>query len=149
MSFKWGDLLNVGLQAGGAYLGYQNQNKKQKELEKAYSAYNAAKAAQAAMAGQGGGGSRSGGGGGGGKGKMQSLISQGYADYNKMLQPYADEAAKALPAISSLYSKGTQGMSAFSDRVFDPEFMRKVLTLDGAPQMNLPSYLVGGANATK
>jgi hypothetical protein len=145
MDINWGQLLSAGVQAGGAYLGYRNQEKKQKELESQYKAYNAAKTAQAALAAQQGGGSRSGGGGGGGRNtsKMQSIISQGYADYNKMLQPYIDESNKALPAMSALYGKGIEGMSGFSDQVFNPEFMKKALTLDGPPEMNLPEYLMG------
>ena len=144
MGFSWGDLLSVGVQAAGSYVNYKNQEKKQKELESQYKAYNAAKAANAAMANQGGG--RSGGGGGGGgrnTAKQQALITQGYADYNKMLQPYIDEANKALPAMSALYAKGNEGMSGFTDQVFAPEFIKKALTLDGPPVMNLPDYLKG------
>lgn len=142
MAMNWGALLNVGVQAAGTYMNYRNQESKQKELEKQYKAYNAAKAAQAAMAGQGRGG---GGGGGGGRNtaKQQALISQGYADYNKLLQPYIDEANKALPAMSALYGKGIEGMSGFADQVFNPEFVKKALTLDGPPEMNLPDYLTG------
>lgn len=142
MDINWGQLLSAGVQAAGTYFNGKSQEKKQKELEKQYKAWNAAKAANAAMAGQ-----RSGGGGGGGGGrntaKQQALITQGYADYNKMLQPYIDEANKALPAMSALYAKGNEGMSGFADQVFAPEFVKKALTLDGPPVMNLPDYLKG------
>lgn len=146
MGFSWGDLLSVGVKAVGSYVGYQNQEKKQKQLESQYKAYNAAKAANAANAALAGQGHSSGGGGGGGgkdTSKQQALISQGYADYNKMLQPYIDEANKALPAMSALYAKGNEGMSGFTDQVFAPEFVKKALTLDGPPVMNLPDYLRG------
>ena len=145
MAIPWGELLNVGMQAGGAYLNYQNQQKKQDELERQYAAYQAAKAFQAQQSSGGGGGYSRGGGGG----ANRAATSAAYDKYNAMLKPYIDEANRALPMMSEMYGKGVKGFGGFTDQVLSPEHIQKVLTMDGPQEMKLPDYLMGGSNVPR
>lgn len=139
----WTKLILPGLIAGGSYLDYKDKKKRQKELDKSYSAYRAAQLANAAGEGGGGSSGGGGGGGGGGTGKAQAILEDYNERANAMLEPYVKVGREVLPVTSDAYKQGVGGFNSFAGQVFDPEFLKRVLTYNPPKEKELPAYLAG------
>jgi hypothetical protein len=142
MAFEWTNLIAPALQAGGAYLQYNDKKERGKDLDRQYQAYLDARELQAqANASRG----RSGGGGGGGN---KTAAAQMMADYIKQAQaryePYMRMANEVLPKQTELYASALPGAQNFVSSMLSPENIADMMRYDRPVQPDLPDYLAGG-----
>ena len=140
----WTDFIEPVLQAGGAYLQYNDKKNRQADLERNYQAYLSAKEQQAAAqaANRGGGG---GGGGGGGNKTAAALMMEEYLrKAQARYEPYLKAANDILPQQTALYGAALPGAQNFAVSALSPEVVADVMRYDRPQQAALPEYLYGG-----
>jgi len=140
----WTDFIGPALQAGGAYLQYNDKRNRAKDMDRQYQGYLAAKEAQARM-NQGGGGRSSGGGGGGGNKTAAAKMMEEYLrKAQERYAPYVQAANEALPLQTELYKSAQPGAQNFVNSALSPDVIADIFRYDRPVQPELPSYLAGG-----
>lgn len=138
----WTDFIGPALQAGGAYLQYNDKKNREQDLNRQYNAYVAAKQFQEQQNASGGG--RSGGGGGGGN---KSAAAKMMEEYLKRAQaryePFAKAALDVLPQQTALYNAAMPGAQNFAQSALSPEVIADIMRFDRPTEAALPDYLYG------
>lgn len=137
----WGPLINAGIQAGGAYLQYQDKKDREQDLNRQYQAYLNARELQAK--GQQSSG-RSGGGGGGNKTAAAKMMEEYLRKAQARYEPFYKAAADILPKQTALYANALPGAEKFVSSALSPEVIADIFRYDRPVQAELPSYLMGG-----